>query len=668
MGQPARATLTFAAFAILTAFLGIGPVLAQSAAPPYVAPPLSLLYPVFQDHAVLQRGKPIIVWGDAAPRSHVRVKLGKETARATADAKGAWKATLHALPAGGPYEMSAVSDAGQSQTVKDILIGDVFLCSGQSNMELPVRIASNYDADLNGAANPMIRLMQVHRFPAASPQSHFGADVTWAVTSPATVREFSAVCYYYGRELQPHLGIPVGLINDSWGGTVIEAWIGKEKIRALGGYEKELAAMARYAADKEGALRQWREVTNGWWKAHDPGSMATPAWSDPAYDDSAWDRIVPAGDWEGWGVKELTDFDGTVWFRIPVTLTAAQAKGDAVLSLGPVDDVDTTYVNGQSIGAMEGWDTPRNYTLPVGTLHAGVNLIAVGVLDLGAGGGMWGPADAKKLTLADGTVIPLTQWRFKVSAPLSQTGSIPHAPWLPETGLSMLYNGMIAPLGPMPVKAILWYQGEANDSEPRNYARLLTGLVEDWRSRFGPVPFLVVQLPDFGPISTKPENSNWAQLREAQRQVTDTLPNMGLAVTIDIGQRDNIHPTDKQAVGARLALLARQVVYGEAIDGSAPAPASVTRDKDRVIVRFTHVGTGLGAYESNHALGFQLCDAAGHCRFADAALTSGDTVSVDAAPMPDATLLRFCWSDSPICNLYDSKGLPAAPFQQAIKP
>ena len=339
MGQPARAILVFV---ILTTLLGASPALAQSA--PYVAPPLSLLYPVFQDHAVLQRDKPIIVWGDAAPHSHVRVTLGTQTTRATADAKGAWKATLRALPAGGPYEMSAVSDAGQSQTVKDILIGDVFLCSGQSNMELPVRIASNYDADLNGAANPMIRLMQVHRFPAAAPQSYFGADVSWAITSPVTVRDFSATCYYFGRELQPHLGIPIGLVNDSWGGTVIQAWIGDQKIRAMGGYEKELGALAHYAADKEDALRQWRDVTNAWWKAHDPGSMAAPTWSDPAFDDSGWDKIVPAGDWEGWGVKALADFDGTVWFRIPVTLTAAQASGDAVLSLGPVDDVDTTWV------------------------------------------------------------------------------------------------------------------------------------------------------------------------------------------------------------------------------------------------------------------------------------------------------------------------------------
>jgi sialate O-acetylesterase len=324
------------------------------------------------------------------------------------------------------------------------------------------------------------------------------------------VREFSAACYYFGRALQPHLGVAVGLINDSWGGTVIEAWLGEQEIRAVGGYEKQLAVMADYTRAKEQALRRWREDSNAWWKAHDPGSAASPAWYDPAYDDSHWAQIVPAGDWEGWGVAALTDFDGIVWFRKTVTLSAAQTKGNAVLSLGPVDDVDSTWVNGKSVGAREGWDTPRVYTLPAGTLHEGVNVIAVGVLDLGAGGGMWGPASAKTLKLGDGSVIALdTPWRYKISAPLSQTGSIPHAPWLPESGLSMLYNGMIAPLG------------------------------------------------------------------------------------------------------------------------------------------------------------FQLCDAAMQCRFADAALT-GNSITHDRSQMPDAVVLRFCWADSPICNLYNSAGLPATPFEMPI--
>jgi sialate O-acetylesterase len=412
--------------------------------------------------------------------------------------------------------------------------------------------------------------------------------------------------------------------------------------------------------------------SNAWWKAHDPGSAAMPAWSSPAYDDSAWDKIVPAGDWESWGVKTLADFDGTVWFRKTVTLSAAQAatqtRGAATLSLGPVDDVDSTWVNGKSVGALEGWDTPRVYTLPAGTLHEGANLIAVGVLDLGAGGGLWGPASAKTLKLSDGSTIALdTPWRYKISAPLRQTGAIPHAPWLPESGLSMLYNGMIAPLGPLGIKAAIWYQGASNSANAKDYARLLAALVHQTRAQFGAqLPYLVVQLPDFGPMSTKPEESDWATLREAQRRVTDALPYMGLAVTIDVGQRDAIHPTDKQAVGERLALLARQVVYGEPIEGRAPVPLSVTRKGGIITITFANAGTGLSIYESNHALGFELCDKAMHCRFADAALAD-NRVTLDAAQMPDASRLRFCWADSPICNLYNSAGLPATPFEMPIR-
>jgi sialate O-acetylesterase len=645
--------------AILAWLLGMGGAMAQ--------PAPTLLFPAFQDHAVLQRGKPMTIWGHAAPESRVHVTLAQESADARTDASGEWKVTLPALPAGGPYELTAVSDKGERESLHDIMIGDVFLCSGQSNMEMPVRIASNYDADLVSANNTMIRLMHVNRFASAAPRKTFGAPVTWAVTSPANVREFSAACYYFGRALQPHLGVAVGLINDSWGGTVIEAWLGEQEIRAVGGYEKQLAVMADYTRAKEQALRRWREDSNAWWKAHDPGSAASPAWYDPAYDDSHWAQIVPAGDWEGWGVAALTDFDGIVWFRKTVTLSAAQTKGNAVLSLGPVDDVDSTWVNGKSVGAREGWDTPRVYTLPAGTLHEGVNVIAVGVLDLGAGGGMWGPASAKTLKLGDGSVIALdTPWRYKISAPLSQTGSIPHAPWLPESGLSMLYNGMIAPLGPLGLKGIIWYQGESNSDNARDYDKLLTALVGEMRAQFGAaMPFLVVQLPNFGPKHTTPQESNWAILREAQRKVTDALPHMGLAVTIDVGQDDNIHPTDKQAVGARLALLARQIVYGEPIEGRAPAPRIVTRKAGVITVAFANVGTGLATYESQRALGFQLCDAAMQCRFADAALT-GNRITLDGSQMPDAVVLRFCWADSPICNLYNSAGLPATPFEMPI--
>ncbi len=616
---------------------------------------------------MLQRDKPIPVWGIAKPGTTVTVTFAGETASTAADADGQWQVSLPPLKAGGPYELTAKSTDGETQTVTDVMMGDVYLCSGQSNMEMPLRLVSNYDTDLNSATNTNIRLFHVQRFSSAAPQRTFGADASWSVTSPDAVREFSATCYFFGRNLQPAANVPLGLIEDAWGGSVLQTWLSTEKASELGGYENQLSVMAEFARDPAASKRKWLEFTSGWWREHDPASAASPAWSDPAYDDGSWDQIVAAGDWEGWSIPSLSNFDGILWMRKTVELTAAQAKGDAVLSLGPIDDIDSTWINGVQVGGEEGWDTPRVYTIPAGTLHEGKNLIAVGILDTGAGGGMWGLPDDKSITFADGTVLKLnTPWRYKISAPLTQTGGMPHAPWLKESGLSMLYNGMILPLGPTQIRGILWYQGESDASHPQEYARLLPALIDDWRHRFGAdVSFLVVQLPGFGPASPTLIKSDWADLREVQRKTVDAVPNTGLAVTMDLGQRDNIHPTNKQEVGRRLALVARKLIYGEAIVASGPTPLAAVRSGNVVKLSFGNVAAGLQVYESNRPVSFQLCDAEKHCSFADARQKQNE-VDLDASKMPGAATVRFCWSDSPICNLYNSEGLPAVPFEIPI--
>jgi sialate O-acetylesterase len=633
---------------------------AQSTIPVYPPRPLTLLYTTFQDHAVLQRSKPIPVWGLTEPHAKVTVTLAGENASTEADPSGQWKLTLPALPAGGPYQLSAASSAGKSQTVTDIMIGDVYLCSGQSNMEYPVRIVGGYDADMKGAANRSIRLFHVQRFSSGTPRSSFGADASWSVTSPDAVKDFSATCYFFGRSLQPAVNVPLGLIEDSWGGSVLQTWLSTEAVQRLGGYEHQLAVMADYARDPLASQRQWLEFTNAWWRTNDPG---TPGWSDPAFDDSAWDTIVPAGDWEGWGIPALSNFDGIVWFRKTVTLTAAQAKGTATLSLGPVDDIDTTWINGRQIGGEEGWDTPRVYTLPAGTLHEGVNVIAIGVLDTGAGGGMWGTADEKTITFSNGSLLKLnTPWHYRISAPLAKLAPMPHAPWLKESGLSMLFNGMIVPLGSTQIRGIVWYQGESDTAQAKEYARLLPTLISDWRERFGAdVAFLDVQLPGYGPAASKPGKSNWAELREVQRRAIRTAENAALVVTTDLGERDNIHPTNKQEVGRRLALAARKLIYGEPVVAEGPTPLSAVRKANTVTLGFENTGKGLVAYESNRPISFQLCDGADKCSFADA-LLQGDTIELDASQVPSATTVRFCWSESPICNLYNVEGLPAVPF------
>jgi sialate O-acetylesterase len=303
---------------------------------------------------------------------------------------------------------------------------------------------------------------------------------------------------------------------------------------------------------------------------------------------------------------------------------------------------------------------------------------------------MWGKADEKNLKFADGTLIVMdTPWRYKISAPLSQTGGMAHAPWLKESGLSMLYNGMIGPVGPTAMRAAIWYQGESDTWQPKEYGRLLQALIEDWRHKFGTdLPFVIVQLPNFGPPGTKPGKSVWAEVREVQRNVANTTPNTGLAVTIDLGQTDNIHPTNKAELGRRLALVAERLVYGMNVADSGPTPVAAIRYRNTIAVSFAHTEKGLAVYESKRPVSFQVCDIAGLCEFVDATQRGneidldishlGDPASARVAKQRDkvinpdvpqigkAATVRYCWADSPLCNVYNSENLPAVPFEIQI--
>ncbi|HEX4266917.1 MAG TPA: sialate O-acetylesterase [Steroidobacteraceae bacterium] len=631
----------------------------------------ALLYSTFQDHAVLQREVPIPVWGTTTAGATITVTLAKNTgavssttARATAQAgpDGRWQATLPALPAGGPYTLSAASSSGARDKAGDILIGDVFLCSGQSNMEYPTRLASDYDQDVDNANNGLIRLFHVDRFRSVVPRTTFGAGARWEVTSPLSVREFAAVCYFFGRDLQPAVAVPIGLIESAWGGSVIQAWISEPRLRRLGGYDRYLDLLPVYARSPAEAARDWDRITAGWWRAHDPASAARPPWYAPAYDDSSWHSIVPSGTWRAWNKPDLLTFNGLVWLRKDVVLDARQAGQAAVLSLGPIDQSDIAWVDGLEVGALEGYDVPRTYDVPAGVLRAGHNTIAVGVL---GGAGPLVPGSQMTLKLADGTVVRLSgKWRYKTSIPM--TGRIPSVPWLNQFGLTVLHNGMIAPLGATRIRGILWYQGESNADTPREYARLLPALIADWRQQFGQsTPVLLVQLPGFGPYRTQPQPSSWARLREVERRVAAATPHAGLAVTIDVGSPRFLHPTDKQDVGQRLALLARSLIYGESVVGVSPSPVGAWRSGAKVQVRFDAHGGGLVTEESNRPIGFQLCDRDGHCAFVDAEQRGTDIV-LDASSTPAAVTVRYCWSDTPMCNLYDQEGLPAVPFELPI--
>ena len=623
-----------------------------------------LMHPLFQDHAVLQRGEPIRVWGWARPGERVTLQLdGGPSHTARADSAGAWRVSLSPLGAGGPHTI-AVRAGERTQVVTDVLAGDVFVCSGQSNMEFPTRLATNSEALLREPSNPQIHLFNVSRRIAAEPRASFEASDHWVVDNPEAAGGFSAVCYLFGRALQRSQHIPIGLIHASWGGTPIEAWMSEAALRGAG-RAAELELAAAYARDPDAAEARFTEQMRQWWQERDIGFGER--WDAPELDNQSWTPITPRGFWEDSGQPQLAHLDGIVWFRTAFTLSAAQAALSGQLELGPADDIDVTFLNGREVGGMAGWDTARSYAIAPGILREGRNVLAASVLDTGGGGGFWGPAEQKLLRLSDGTEISLAEpWQYRVSAPLSETGPPPRRPWGGANAYSVLFNGMVAPLRAYGARAVLWYQGESNADAPEAYGRLLPAMFGDWRTVLNNrnLEFYVVQLAGFGaPAINEPTRDGWGRIRDVQRRVVAADEHAALAVSIDLGDRRDIHPTQKLALAERLARLARHRLYGENIEESGPLPEHATRDRGEIRLSFTHAP--LVTHSAARPIGFELCTRQRACRFVDARVR-GTQVLIETVTGEDA-FVRYCWGDSPICNLFNQDDLPAAPFELAIE-
>jgi sialate O-acetylesterase len=624
-----------------------------------------LLDALYVDHAVIQRDRPIVVSGHAMAGEQVDVTLAGASAGTKADAKGVWSLTLPALSAGGPHVLVARS-AARTQTVNDVLIGDVWLCSGQSNMEWPVRNTLSADSEVALSANDRIRQVTIARVNSPAPRTDFDAPLEWQVAGPATTGNFSATCYYFVRELQKTVDVPQGIVSSNWGGSRIEPWISESALRGVGDHKRAFDLLGEYQADKPLAFRHWGEVWQKWWLDQRAITGGKQPWMST--DADGW-SAAPAGlgHWETWNVPALSRYDGLMWFRAHVTLTQAQAKQSAKLTLGPIDDVDVTWVNGRAMGSSSGLDA-RTYMLPPRSLKAGDNVVTINVDDFWGNGGMYGPADARAVVLADGTKIPLTGWEYQI-APSGLWP--PQMPWESLNGVSVLYNGMIAPLGRYGLRGVVWYQGEANAGldDARHYQALLAAWMADWRRQFAaPLPFLIVQLANFGALAKAPVDSGWAQLRDAQRRAVAADGNAGLAVTIDIGNRDDIHPTNKQVLGKRLARAARHVVYGEKISASGAQPVSAVHTGNDVEVTLGDYEGELLVIGAHDPSGFELCGATQQtCRFVRAQLQSGGKILLSDPTAANATRVRFCWADSPLCNLYDGADLPVGPFEVELR-
>ena len=621
---------------------------------------------IFSDHAVLQRDQPIAIWGTAGAGRKVAVTLGGRTLDGSADAHGRWRIELPPQPAGGPFTLT-VASSGQTVSRTDILVGDVYLCSGQSNMEFAVRASTNAMGATYGARNDRMRYLNVRQHSAATAQEELKGPVAWTPLTPESVGEASAVCYYMARSLQASYKIPVGFVNASWGGTTIQGWIGAESLRPFGDYRAGVDAVALFGADPAAGMREEEARSEAWWRAHDPAAATQHAWIAPGFDDSAWPGVTPAGSWKDSGVAGFKDFDGVAWYRTAVTLSVAQAKSANTLRLGPVDTYDTTWVNGVRVGGGSSPWMWRNYSVPEGVFKPGRNVIAMRVLGGGQGGGLSGQPDSRSIGTGDGQAIALpAAWKVQRGSALKGL-SVPPAPWDVPTSLTTLYNGMIAPLVGYHFKLAAWYQGEANDSAAQEYRSLLPLMMRDWRQRFGQpaLPFVVAQLTSFGSTAKAPGRSTWAELRDAQAYAVANDAHAGLAVTLDVGDRFDIHPTQKTVVGERMARAARVVAYGEKAAPGSPWAASAKRSGKDIVIAFRDTGGGLATYSSDRAIGFEVC-AGSACRYAEARV-AGDTVVLPGAATAGVTRVRYAWADAPMVNLYGGDDLPAAPFQLEVR-
>jgi sialate O-acetylesterase len=623
------------------------------------------LHPLFCDHAVLQRGVPVPVWGWSAPGSKVTVTFAGQSRATITGTDGKWLVKFKSMRAASEPRVLSVTNSTthEAAVINDVLVGDVWLCSGQSNMEMGV-LACNATNDVAAANFPLIRLLTVPRRIATQPVETM--QCRWLPCSPDTIKQglwggFSAAGFFFGRELNRELNIPIGLIHSSWGGTVAEAWTSAEGLAPLGDFNDAIQSLRDGANSPR--KTDYLEIYEKWCQQKDPGTQK--GWATGAGVDASWKSVQMPQPFQQAG---LPGFNGMVWFQREFDLPAEWTGKDLKLDLGPVDDFDTTWINGVKVGQMNRYDLIRSYTVPASAVKPGKNILTIRVMDTGGIGGLTAQPEQMKIAPAgDKSAAPIQlagTWQMRDSAPLAQLGSPP--PPLDENNpnvVTVLYDGMIAPLLPFAIKGAIWYQGESNADRAKQYRRLLPAMIGDWRARFGvgDFPFYIVQLAAFQATNAEPRENNWAELREAQAWTAKNVPNCGLALAIDIGDAGDIHPKNKQEVGRRLALDALAQTYGKKVECSGPWYRSMKVDGDKIRLEFDHADRGLVA-KGDKLTGFAIAGEDRKFVWADAVI-DGQTVIVSSAAVPKPVAVRYAWDINPVCNLCNQAGLPAVPFR-----
>jgi len=598
---------------------------------------------IFSSGMVLQRQRPVAIWGWAKPNAVVELQLGDWEAKTRADLQGQWRAELAAMPAGGPYRLR-VNSRSRSIIVEDVLIGDVWLCSGQSNMEFTLGANGEIGQKAIAAANDAL----IRHFTVAQNSVFKDAEDVqgkWLSATPENAPGFSSVGYFMAQTLRRELGVPIGIINSSWGGTTAEAWTPKAALQA----DPLLQPLAEFNEAVTEAAKPYA----------DPGNEGfAKGWADPAHDDADWKTMDLPQAWERAGI----DMDGSMWFRRHVKLPAVGRNQELTLSLGPLDDFDTTYFNGVQIGQTGQetpgwWSFPRVYKVPAKLLRPGDNVIATRVFDQWGAGGFTGRPEQLHLT-GKGVDIKLTgAWKYKIELQL------PSAVMGTAVPATSLWHGMITPLVGLGITGAAWYQGESNADRAYQYRTLLPAMVQAWRKQWnqGDFPFLIVQLANWiTNDATRKQGEHWAELREAQEYAARKLSNAAIATAIDVGDPIDIHPHNKQPVGHRLALAALAIAHKQPVEYFGPAYESAKFTGKRAIVSFTHAD---GLHSTADTIqGFAL--AGGDRVFHPAqASIDGTQIIVQSAKVAKPLAVRYAWSDNPNCTLYNSAKLPITPFR-----
>ncbi|CAN5734271.1 sialate O-acetylesterase [soil metagenome] len=610
------------------------------------------------DGMVLQRDTKIKIWGWGSAGEKVTVNFNKKKFKTTTDGNGQWMVTMPAQKSGGPFEMKI--DASNHLTLKNILIGDVWLCSGQSNMQHQLKVHNiTYEQDIANAENPEIRQFLVPSNPNVTAAQNDLKGGEWKQANPTNVMDFSAVAYFFARKLYEKYHVPIGIINASVGGTPIEAWTSEEGFKDFPAILKTIEKNKDTAyvnttnrrAVAAMALQKAKPET-------DKGLTGSVKWYETNYVPKGWHQINIPGYWEDQGIKNL---DGVVWYRREIDVPASMTGVPAKVFLGRIVDADELYINGQRAGGT-GYQYPqRRYPLPAGMLKTGKNIFVVRVTNQSGKGGF--VPDKPYFISANNQQIDLKgYWQYKVGDVFSPTGN-----YVPAINIqnqpTALYNSMIAPYINYAIKGFVWYQGESNVGNASEYAKLLPALINDWRNKWqqGDLPFLNVQLPNFQEVQYSPFESEWAVLREAQMKAL-VVPNTGMVVAIDLGEWNDIHPDNKKDVGNRLALAAEKFAYGENIVFSGPLYQSNEIAGNKIILNFTNTGSGLVSNDGELLSQFAIAGADKKFVWAKATI-EGDKVIVWNETVEKPMYVRYAWADNPDgANLYNKEGLPASPF------